>query len=110
MYADKMYIFGGKDEDNEKLKDFWCFDFLTSTWIQKDCENESIASRSGHSVAIFNDCMIVFAGIHEVTKELDDMAAYNFKTKQWMHLFGEYVAPKEETGSATAGLSSIKKQ
>ena len=38
MYDDKMYIFGGKDEDNEKLKDFWCFDFLSSSWIQKECD------------------------------------------------------------------------
>ena len=56
--------------------------------------------------------MIVFAGIHEVTKELDDMAAYNFKTKQWMHLFGEYVAPKDDQPLA-AGLavhSPLKKQ
>ena len=38
MYDEKMYIFGGKDEDNEKLKDFWCFDFLSSSWIQKECD------------------------------------------------------------------------
>lgn len=34
MFEDKMYVFGGKDEDNEKLKDFWCFDFLTNSWIE----------------------------------------------------------------------------
>ena len=27
VYDDKMYVFGGKDEDNEKLKDLWCFEF-----------------------------------------------------------------------------------
>lgn len=27
IYDNKMYIFGGKDEDNEKLKDLWSFDF-----------------------------------------------------------------------------------
>ena len=32
MYDGKMYVFGGKDEDNEKLKDFWRFDFKTKIW------------------------------------------------------------------------------
>jgi len=27
-----MYIFGGKDIDNEKLKDFWKFDIEAKTW------------------------------------------------------------------------------
>lgn len=31
--------------------------------------------------------MIIFAGIHEVTKELDDLAVYSFKTNSWTHLF-----------------------
>ena len=44
---------------------------------------------SGHSASIYQDHMIIFAGIHEVTHELDDMAAYNFKTNKWVHLFSE---------------------
>lgn len=47
--------------------------------------------------------MLIFGGIHEVTKELDDMVAYNLKTKEWCHLFQEYVAPKvPEVNSGTA--------
>ena len=34
IYQNKMYIFGGKDEDNEKLKDFWSFDFESCSWEQ----------------------------------------------------------------------------
>jgi N-acetylneuraminic acid mutarotase len=34
IYKNKMYVFGGKDEDNEKLKDFWCFNFESGTWEQ----------------------------------------------------------------------------
>lgn len=33
--------------------------------------------------------MVLFAGIHEVTKELDDLAVYNFKSKKWYHMFNE---------------------
>ena len=48
-----------------------------------------IASRSGHSASIYQDHMIIFAGIHEVTHELDDMAAFNFKSRKWVHMFKE---------------------
>lgn len=50
--------------------------------------------------------MVLFAGIHEVTKELDDMATYNFKTKKWTHLFGEDNSKKEEQQPATAAQSA----
>ena len=34
VYGDSMYVFGGKDEDNEKLKDFWSFNFESKTWTE----------------------------------------------------------------------------
>ena len=74
------------------MLDLWAFDFTKNQWEQIDFTLDAevqIASRSGHSASIFQDRMIVFAGIHEVTHELDDMAAYNFKTKKWVHLFKE---------------------
>ena len=73
-----MYIFGGKDEDNEKLKDLWTFDLINNTWSEIECDSSMIVSRSGHSACIYGDYMLLFGGIHEVTKELDDMIAYNF--------------------------------
>ena len=94
-----MYVFGGKDEDNEKLKDFWSFDFETCIWTELLCDTESIAARSGHSSEVYGDFLIVFAGIHEVTKELDDMAAYSFTKQKWIHLFKEPVPQKKELES-----------
>ena len=49
------------------------------------------------------DHMLIFGGIHEVTKELDDMIAFNLKTNTWNVLFTEYIAPKvqEVTASPT---------
>jgi hypothetical protein len=53
-----------------------------------------IVSRSGHSACAYNDYMILFGGIHEVTKELDDMIAFSFKKNHWIILFKEYIAQK----------------
>jgi hypothetical protein len=33
--------------------------------------------------------MIIFGGIHEVTKELDDMVSYDFRRNRWVKLFNE---------------------
>ncbi len=32
VYEDSMYIFGGKDEENNKLNDLWQFVFSTYQW------------------------------------------------------------------------------
>jgi len=86
---DKMYIFGGKDEDNEKQKDLWCLDLKTLEWTALECGEESVQSRSGHSACVYDGNMLIFAGIHEVTKELNDLAVYNFGSKKWVHMFNE---------------------
>ena len=93
-----MYVFGGKDEDNEKLSDLWCFDFETGTWtyLDKQQNESSITSRSGHSACVYKGHMVIFAGIHEVTKELDDLAVYSFKNKSWTHLFKDPPAGKKQ--------------
>ena len=82
-----MWVFGGKDEDNQKLKDLWSFDIQTSAWTQHDCDLKSLLPRSGHSACVYEDWMLIFGGIHEITKELEDMAVYNFKTQEWIHFF-----------------------
>lgn len=32
VYMDKMYVFGGQDDDNCKLRDLWEFDTATLNW------------------------------------------------------------------------------
>ena len=33
IYQNGMYVFGGKDDENKKLNDFWRLDLLTLTWL-----------------------------------------------------------------------------
>ena len=72
-----MYIFGGKNECNEKLNDFWRLDLSNMTWEQLPTP-DNIAPRSGHSCNIYKDKLIIFGGIQEITKELDDLISYDF--------------------------------
>lgn len=84
---DAMYIFGGKDDENEKLKDLWRFDLNNQNWQQLDSPDNSVAARSGHSCCVFNNHLIVFGGIQEITKELDDTIVFNLKTGKWTQLY-----------------------
>ena len=42
-----------------------------------------MSARSGHSACVYSGHMIVFGGMLSVTKEVDDVLAFNFETKQW---------------------------
>ena len=90
IYKDTLVIFGGKNVENEKLNDVWAFSFTTLTWTQYQ-KNESKEgaplARSGHSSSISGQYMIVFGGILDVTKELDDMMIYDLEKKRWIQLF-----------------------
>jgi hypothetical protein len=51
--------------------------------------------RSGHSAIIYKEMMVIFGGIHEVTKELDDMIVFDIKNKRWVIFFDEMVSPSK---------------
>ena len=77
----QMYIFGGKDSSSQKLNDLWVFDFTTSSWTQiQPSKGKWPEQRSGHSACLYEHYMFLFGGIFEVTKELNDVQAFNFKT------------------------------
>jgi hypothetical protein len=37
--------------------------------------------------------MLIFGGIYEVTKELDDMYLFDFRNKRWILFFEEIQSP-----------------
>lgn len=53
--------------------------------------------------------MILFGGIQEITKEINDFYLYDFKTNTWITLFEETASPKklpEGFGSTLGGEQS----
>lgn len=89
-----MYIFGGKDDDN-KLNDLWEFNLKTLKWTLIQAFDPPMA-RSGHSACLYKEMMIVFGGIFEVTKELDDLILFDFKKKLWITLLEENSSPMKQ--------------
>lgn len=91
---DLLIVFGGKDEENEKLNDVWAFNLKTHIWecYQARSQNETDVNplpRSGHSASLYQNYMIIFGGILDVCKELDDMVIYDLERRQWVRFFEE---------------------
>jgi N-acetylneuraminic acid mutarotase len=74
VIGDLLYVFGGQDEDNNKLNDLWIFDLNNKTWKLVETDQESKPhSRTGMSSWVINGKFHIFGGILEVTKETNDI-------------------------------------
>ena len=80
-----LYIFGGQDDENNKLGDFWKFSSASKQWEQIQFgENDfKPCPRSGHCSIVHGDKMFIFGGILELTKELNEMVVYDFKNQKF---------------------------
>ena len=50
--------------------------------------------------------MIIFAGIYEITKELNDMAYFDLRSQRWSVMYEEAQSPKKQPSPDRAGGSS----
>ena len=106
-----MYIFGGKDEENNKLNDLWCYHLDSNRWehiVVSDPESVPMA-RSGHSANVYMDQMVIFGGIFEITKELNDMPLFDLKNRRWVHLFEE-TKQSSPIKTGLGGLSPMRRK
>ena len=80
VYGDKFYVFGGQDDDNNKLDDMWEYDLASNAWRQIQIPDGGLRplARSGHSAVTYGSRMYIFGGILELTKELNDMLVFDF--------------------------------
>lgn len=93
-----MYIFGGKDDENNKLNDLWKYDFTKDEWEFIDCPADiAPTARSGHTASMYLDkYMIIYGGIFEITKELNDMHIFDIQKREWICLFEEINSPAKK--------------
>jgi len=82
-YQNAIYLFGGHDEDNEKLEDFWKFDLKSCAWVEIQIDGFKPTGRNGHTTVVINNKLVMFGGILEVTKESDEVFIYDFPSNTW---------------------------
>jgi len=83
--GNSVFVFGGQDEDNNKMGDIWEFNITTKQWAQINYTvtgRVTDIARSGHAAVSYGSKMFIFGGILEVTKELNDLLVYDFKTQK----------------------------
>ncbi len=51
-------------------------------------EEQRPVKRKGHSMALYKNYLIIFGGICEITKEMNDCWAFNTSSCQYTQLFG----------------------
>ena len=78
-----MYVFGGKNDDSEKMNDLWVFNIADERWTELKAAGDIPFERSGHSISVIGDNIIVFGGIWDVTKELNDLHCYSITRNTW---------------------------
>ena len=54
-----------------------------------DHEEDVPKSRSGHASGVYGRYMIIYGGIHDVCKELNDMHLFDMVEDRWLCLFDE---------------------
>ena len=47
-YSNKIYMFGGRNDFNDKLSDTWEFDISSKSWAKIECDQTPIG-RSSHA-------------------------------------------------------------
>ncbi len=85
-WSDKLYVFGGQDDDNNKLEDLWEFDQASGAWREIQIQEGDVKPlcRSGHSAVTYGNKMYIFGGILELTKELNDMIVFDFEQMKFV--------------------------
>jgi hypothetical protein len=103
-----MYVFGGKADKNIKLNDLWAFNMQNHTWTLITPVDDVLPdTRSGHTACVYGDIMVIFGGIYEVTKELNDVLAYSFPQKRWVSL-SENTSPLKITKKNFMSATQIR--
>jgi len=105
LHEGNLYIFGGKDDENEKLNDLWRFNLADREWTLLEVQmGHTIPTvRSGHSAVLYQGYICIFGGIFEVTKELNDLHLYDIADNRWICLFSE----KTESVTAQSPTKSM---
>lgn len=64
----------------------WQFDETTNEWTELEQYGDAPNARSGHSLHVYGDYLILFGGILEITKEQDMIYMFHIPSKNWKHI------------------------
>lgn len=84
-----LFVYGGQDDENNKLGDMWDYNVATKTWTEVKLADGFVPQpRSGHTAVVHGQKLYIFGGIFELTKELNDMVIFDFATMKFQQTEG----------------------
>lgn len=60
------------------------YNIAEKRWVEIEASGDAPFERSGHSSDVFDDYLVIFGGIWDVTKELNDLHLYSFSQNTWI--------------------------
>jgi hypothetical protein len=103
-----MYVFGGKADNSVKLNDLWAFNIQSQAWTRVNPVDEvRPETRSGHTACLYENFILIFGGIFEVTRELNDVYAYSLAQKRWIVLSQDSGSPVKRKTVTKDGLRDL---
>lgn len=76
-------MFGGTNVD-KRFDDIWSFDLVKLTWTEIKVEGIIPETRNGHSFCAFNNNLLLFGGIHDITHERNDLFIFKPSNNTWV--------------------------
>lgn len=75
------------------MNDLWVYSILEKKWVEIVADGDIPYERSGHSSDVYEDFLVIFGGIWDVTKELNDLHLYSFQQNKWITVFNSANSP-----------------
>ena len=79
------------------MSDIWAFDPQKLFWREIELSNpkeayegtseEAPLGRGGHSASLIGHYMVIFGGLYDLTKEMNDMHVFDLKNEKWTKLY-----------------------
>lgn len=108
VFNNSMYVFGGKADNSVKLNDLWAFNIQSQAWTRLNPVDEvRPETRSGHTACLYENFILIFGGIFEVTRELNDVYAFSLAQKRWIVLSQDSGSPVKRKTITKDGLRDL---
>jgi N-acetylneuraminic acid mutarotase len=89
-YKGSIYIFGGYSDDGMKRSnprnDFFRYNILENQWTLVNTNSSPPSSRHSHTAVIYKNKMVIFGGVSEQTRLLNDLHYFDFDSQEWKEI------------------------
>jgi len=83
-YNGKIYIFGGRNDDDGSIKLVSCFDIVTSSWVNCQTSGQVPEARDGHGCTLIDSIMFIHGGYCEMESRFTNtLYGLNLETLLW---------------------------